>query len=411
MLPIKENHTYKIFIALFLFLFISVLFPYLPGHESDKSLWAMWTWHIRNYGLSNAYHSGTDYLPLYQWFMWLFGKFFDHPDDVTARIEYLRCFTLLFDFLGLWFAYKWMDKKIDFITLLVFSMLNLAYCYNTVIWGQVDGIMTTMIFISLYYAHKQKLIVSSVWILLAINMKLQAIIFLPIWGLLFLFAVIHKKNWKLIVYSLIAMAVVEILILFPFIKDKNGLSMVWNVVTGSVDKYPRVSMNAYNFWHLILPQNPWDVTDEKNILGLLNYKRAGMILFFTSSLLVLWPLIKTVLKKIKDPQVAIDKTQLWLICSLISISFFYFNTQMHERYCHPAFLFITAYCFYTRRFIAYILFSIAYFLNLEAVLQFLKLENYKTVIVHPKFVAGLFTLLIAYLAMHLFKSRKLIFEK
>jgi hypothetical protein len=62
----QHTGNIRIFIALFLFLFISILFPYLPGHEADNNLWIAWTRHIYVHGLKNAYGSGTDYLPFYQ---------------------------------------------------------------------------------------------------------------------------------------------------------------------------------------------------------------------------------------------------------------------------------------------------------------------------------------------------------
>jgi Gpi18-like mannosyltransferase len=393
----QTNRVQRAFLLLFVFVFLSVLFPYLPGHEGDNQFWADWSWHIRVHGLRNAYGSGTNYLPLYQWIMWLYGKLVVNPDHIGLRIGYLRCFTLAFDFAGLWFAWKWMDRRVDPLFFLLFNLLNIAYAYNTVIWGQVDGIMTTLVLISLYYAHKQKVIVSSIFVLLAINMKLQAIIFLPVWGLLLLFALLHTRKWLSVLYALLAMAAVQTLILLPFLLQKDALAQVWNVVTHSVDMYPRVSMNAYNFWYWISQKNPWDIVDSTPLLGPFSYKSIGLLLFCLGGLIALWPLLRTVYKKIKGENATISKRSVWLGCALVSLLFFFVNTQMHERYCHPAFIFIALWCFDTGKYGPYIIFSLAYFLNLEGVLHFLKLGNYHTVIFHPRFVAVLFALVLLYL--------------
>lgn len=393
----------RITIICFLFGFISVLFPYLPGHESDQLLWIRWTRYINTMGLRHAYASGTDYLPFYQYIMWIFGKLVHNPDAIALRIGYLRCFTLLFDFLGLWYAYLWLNRKPDFLFLLLFSILNLSYSYNTVIWGQVDGIMSTMIFISLYYAHRKKIILSSIWFILALNMKLQSVVFLPLWGLLCLFAVIDKKSWKEAVYALLAMAAIQLLILLPFMTQKDGLASIWNAAIGSVGRYPRVSMNAFNFWHLTMQQDPWNVPDDTACLGSLTYKRIGLVLFFAFSLAALWPLVRVVWQKIRRKEITVSRQEVWLTGSLLAILFFFFNTEMHERYCHPAFLFITAYAFHTKRFPPYVLFSLAYFLNLEKVLQFLKLENYRTLVFDPRFVALLFLVLVIFLFFRLYR--------
>jgi Gpi18-like mannosyltransferase len=403
-MPESSYHpALRIILICFLFGFISVLFPYLPGHESDQSLWIRWSRHINTMGLRHAYASGTDYLPFYQYIMWIYGKLVHNPDAIGLRIGYLRCFTLLFDFLGLWYAYLWLNRIPDFLFLLLCSILNLSYSYNTVIWGQVDGIMSTMIFISLYYGYRKKIILSSIWFILALNMKLQSVVFLPLWGLLCLFALIDKKSWKDFFYALFAMAAIQLLLLLPFMTQKDGLSSIWNAAIGSVGRYPKVSMNAFNFWHLSMRQDPWDVLDETSWLGSLTYKRMGFMLFFAFSLAALWPLIRVVWQKIRRKDSTISRQQVWLTGSLLAILFFFFNTEMHERYCHPAFLFITAYSFYTRRFLPYVLFSLAYFLNLEKVLRFLKLENYQTLVFDPRFVAVLFLALLIYLFFRLYR--------
>ena len=404
MLPHQEKPALQIGAVLLLFVFLSFLFPYLPGHESDNSLWAAWSWHIRVHGLGKAYGSGTNYLPLYQWVMWLFGKLVGHPDHIGLRIGYLRCFTLAFDILGLWYAWKWMDRKTSFFVLLFFNLLNVAYAYNTVFWGQVDGIMTTLVFMALFFAHRQKMVWSSIFFLLALNMKLQAVIFLPAWGPLGLYAVVNRRSLKPVLYSLLAMAAVQALILLPFLEEKDGMKQVWDVVTHSMGMYPRVSMNAYNFWYWVWPQDPGNVNDATLLVGGLSCKAAGLLLFSAALLLALWPLLVAVWRKIRGAEAPVCQRQLWLACSLTAILFFFFNTQMHERYCHPAFLFLAAWSFSSRRFLPYLLFSLAYFLNMESVLQFLRLGNYHTLIFDPRFIAGLFFLLILVLFLESRKS-------
>jgi len=184
---------------------------------------------------------------------------------------------------------------------------------------------------------------------------------------------------------------------------KDGLAGIWHAAIGSVGRYPRVSMNAFNFWHLIMRQDPWNVSDESTWLRSLTYKRIGLVLFFIFSLAALWPLVRVVWQKTRRKDSNISRQQVWLTGSLLAILFFFFNTEMHERYCHPAFLFLTVYAFHTKRFLPYILFSLAYFLNLEKVLQFLKLENYHTLVFDPRFIAVLFLILVIYLFIRLYR--------
>jgi len=398
----QQNQVQRVVLLLFAFLFISLLFPYLPGHGGDNSLWADWSWHIRTYGLRQAYGSGSNYLPLYQWFLWIYGKLVGNPDHIGLRIGYLRCFTLAFDFIGLWYACKWLNRRIDPVFFLLFNLLNIAYSYNTVIWGQVDGIMATLVFVSLYYAHKEKLLISSLLFLLAVNMKLQAIIFLPLWGLICIYTLVRLRSLRPLLYILPAMALLQVLIILPFLLEPGAAAKAWSVVTHSVDMYPRVSMNAYNLWYWVCRQNPWDVSDGTRLVAGLTYKAVGLLLFFAGSAFALWPVLRMVWRRWRGDDVAIDRRKIWLSGALVAVLFFFVNTQMHERYCHGAFIFLAAWSFDRGRFLPYILFSLAYFLNLEGVLQFMKLPNYHTLIFHPRFVSILFSLLLLYLFRQLY---------
>ena len=134
--PDKLTHRLQTACLFFLFIFITYLMPFVIGHESDKIFWITWATHIYNKGLSNAYDSGTDYLPLYQYFLFFFGKFFKSAEAVAVNINYLRCLTLVFEFLGLWYVYKWVDKQFSYFLIAIFSLLNIAFSYNTVFWGE-----------------------------------------------------------------------------------------------------------------------------------------------------------------------------------------------------------------------------------------------------------------------------------
>jgi hypothetical protein len=66
---------------------------------------------------------------------------------------------------------------------------------------------------------------------------------------------------------------------------------------------------------------------------------------------------------------------------------------MHERYSHPAFLFIIAYSFLRKSYYLYMIFSIAYFLNLEKALRAFDL-HYGIFIFGNRFIAGLYLITI-----------------
>jgi hypothetical protein len=82
---------------------------------------------------------------------------------------------------------------------------------------------------------------------------------------------------------------------------------------------------------------------------------------------------------------------------------------MHERYCHPVLIFIAAYSLYSRRYWPYFLFSLAYLLNLEGVLQYFNLNNYDTLPFAQQFVALIFLTVLVLLYFDLYKMRRKFF--
>ncbi len=77
---------------------------------------------------------------------------------------------------------------------------------------------------------------------------------------------------------------------------------------------------------------------------------------------------------------------------------------MHERYSHPAILFLAVYALFYNRYLPYITGSFAYFLNMEDVLKYLNLHNYSTVFYTNWVISILFLITISILFYDLFKK-------
>ncbi len=400
------NKLLRVFIVFFLFLFVGVLIPGLHGFQSDMDCFSSWAIYISQHGLSKTYSSTTDYPPIYQYVLWGYQYVAGHEEArIASRIGFLRIPTLAVEVFSLWYVYRWLDKKTDFLLLLFFSIFNIAFSYDTIVWGQVDGILSGLVFISVFYAYHKKALLSCIWFILALNFKLQSIIFLPV-VLLLLFQNFSFKGFlKNFSLGVVIIVVLQLALLLPFIQTSESRAGLYKAIFGSVDRYPFISAHACNFWYWVFPDGKLRTHDSTIWFGTLSYKMVGLILFFTSSFVVLWPLLVYSARKAFGKGVTQDfsKTRLWLICSAIPLLFFFCNTQMHERYAHPAFIFLTVYAFYSRDFVPYILFSIAYFLNLEKAQQFMGLENYGTLIFDERFIAGLFCLLIVYIVFRIYR--------
>lgn len=394
------------YIPLFVVLFLAfiILLP-KSGHGGDIWCWMSWAKYIHQHGLGNVYKSGTDYLPLYHYILFFFGKFQGNEELIERYINSLKVITLTFDFIAGAYLIKYLNSRLkdiqQSIYLSLFFFFNMAYFYNTLIWNQVDSIMVCFVFVSFYYALKQNILASSILLLLGINFKLQAIFFLPLIGLLLFPAIV--KNYKKTLLTLFIMIIVQVLIIMPFIVAGDG-EKLWGVITNSVGKYPVVSMNAFNFWYWVVPGDLANTPDNIQFLSI-TYHNWGLILFLSLSFLALFPLLKGTINILfcKEERPLSDE-KLLLTGALIPFLFFFFNTQMHERYLHPAILFLAVYSLSSGKYFIYILGSLAYLINLEKVLQYWQLKNYKTGLFDPRFVAVLFLICIIYLFFQLYKK-------
>lgn len=394
-----------------IFVLIYMLVPQ-TGHEYDTYCWKEWAKYIYEGGLSKIYYSFTDYLPLYHYTLKLYGLMQDGIESIESNIYQLKLINLLFHFVtGFFLAlvvkkdHSW--EKVLFFTM--FYLLNIAILYNTIIWGQVDEVLTCYIFISCYFAHKKKVLSSLIFFVIAINFKLQAIIFIPVIGLMLLPVIISSYSAKKMITWLLVPLLIQALIIMPFILS-GTVDKMWNVIIGSFGKYPVVSMNAYNIWDFLLSGDLFNMPDSETFKSV-TYKNWGLLMFFATSGVALFPLAKHTFLSIKNKTAFnFPLPQLLIICAIIPLLFFYLNTQMHERYSHPALVFLIAYSIFANKPFISIIGCLAYFLNLESVFRFMDLNNYGTLIFNRDFISALYLITIVWLYVELFdfkfKKRK-----
>ena len=400
----QEHFRNRAVILLLAFIFFTCLFPIMPAHPYDSYCWQQWSKNIFHNGLSHAYISDTNYLPLYQYFLWAFGRLAGSEQGIMKWTAFLRCFTLLFDFWSLWMVWKWSNRKVDFLVLLTCCLLNIAFVYNTVVWGQVDAIGAALVFAGLYAAYRQKLLVSGMLMVLAVNMKLQMIVFFPVWGLLTLHALPAGNRLRKVMGIMGVMALAQCLLIVPFATAGiAGVKPIWNVLRNASGYFPELSMNAYNLWYWVA-RNPRNVSDALKPFPGMSYKMIGLSLFLVSSFFALLPILRKVVNQLRGKASLISKEEVWITSALVGLLFFFCNTEMHERYSHPAFIFIIAYSFYRRRYIPLVLFSVAYFINLERVLHGHKMVGTTTFLFDPRLAAGIYLVLIVYLFVRLYQD-------
>jgi Gpi18-like mannosyltransferase len=396
-------------IGLFILVYLAY-FWYMPsfGFHSDAYVFGAWARYALKNGHSHIYRFGIDYLPLYTYVLAIYAKIQGTQFMVIKNLKYLLAFTLIFDMLCGYLLYmlvnKYFKNPLKSFSWSLFYVLNIMVLYNTIFWGQIDGMVVCFVFASFLAAYFGNIFWSCILFLLALNLKLQAAIFLPIIGMLSLKTFLEKMDLKLLIYTALAMIFLEILIVYPFYKV-GDLALLKHVIKNSFGKYPFVSYAAFNFWFLALDVNVYTASvmyDSKVIWGQ-TLNKWGFLMFCGASFFALLHLAKgyfdMIFSKVKL-QFSLEKTL--ISAALIPLIFFFFNTQMHERYTHPAFIFLVSYAILYKKFIPYITCSLAHFLSLEFIQKHYNLGFYDAFFFKSVFIAWLYLFTILYLFWQLF---------
>ena len=385
MTNLKPHHFYILFILLFVAFCFAV-----PDSGYDKYFWISWSKAIAEKGLGNIYlNPEVNNFPIIIYLLKIFTFLFSSDSIDVFSINYLKCVAIVFDFVTLALVVFLLKNNGKKLLLSLVFLLNPAFWYNTIIWGQVDTVHTFFVFVALLFAIHEKPLPALVFILLAVNTKLQAVIFLPlILMIIFNTERIEKpQSYTEILISVVSLVGIQLIILLPFIVSGNFTQTLYSLINSSVDFYPTVSRNAYNLWYLFFA-DPLNTSDQ--ISFLLPLKLWGIILFVLFYSLMIFLFVKS--KK--------GLAEIFLVFALVSLSFFWFNTQMHERYVHPVVLFSGLYAIFSKRYLIFIISSLAYLLNLEVVMQMFSyfddevfgfVINYKTgFIFNPVLISLLF---------------------
>ena len=374
-----------------LFILLIWLTPRI-GFPGDVEYWTQWAAYSARHGLGNSYAQyDLNYTPLYLYVLHAYGRLLAGSAAAIVRHRHeLRAFTLLFDFAGALAAVSVVEGHWRRFWLSLLLLLNGAYLYNTLIWEQVDAMYTCLSFGAVLLALRRHLVGSVLCYVLAIYCKLQAIIFLPL--LLLLWLPLAWARPRQLGWSLLGGVGLQVLLLAPFIwlGDHNYLPRVFAVARGASNLLPFLSVNAFNLWYLLFPGPSQTGSSDALLFLHVSYKHWGLLLFCAGSAVVLWPLLRLLLRH-RRPLTDAHAVLVMLTCGLLPIVFCYFNTQMHERYWHAALLFLAAYGFLTRDYWPYGLLSVAYFFNLETLLGATGKFYYVYIPYWPQLVALLFT--------------------
>lgn len=391
-------------------LLLFVCFVFLMPEESHGDRWYWWHWtkYCFEFELGTIYqykidgHVLTNYHPFYLHCLNIFQSFFDSLESLQAGMHRIKIYAMVFDFLGAFSIFLLVKKDEQTRYLPFFLLFNIAYIYNSMIWGQIDAIFTNFALLAIIFGIRQQAVPTILLYTLALNTKLQAIIFFPLIGLLLLPPLLQQ--WKSVASGLGLAALLQSLLLWPFFQAGQLKQLYLTLTSGSVDLYPCTSIAAYNLWYFFFHHNSVSVSDTELFFHL-SYKHWGLLLFALFSALALLPLALRCLRIGLEGKTfgTASKELVFLCATLIALSFFFFNTQMHERYSHPALILSFFYAFYRKNYFLYLLISIAYFLNVEKSMKAFNWHYADYILIfNPIFIASLFGLAIFLVVLRVF---------
>lgn len=370
-------------------LFFCFLIFFIPYSTFDWDSYVRWADKMREMTLSNIYmHSAVNYMPInifgiYAWQLicgWLNW-------DLRSHFHFIKIFPMLFDVATVALLYRFAKKySASLLTVAILFLPNLAFHYNSFVWGQFDGIYTFFVLLSAYFILNKRPIWAFLAFVLALNSKIQAVIFWPalisfVW--LHIFQTEKRSVWtfaKTITVSTLFGLAIQILLFMPFTAT-SPFEIIRLVLARSVSLSTWVTFNADNFWTLIgVPS--MTVSDTERWVGGITYHTWGYLLFVIATGLIFLPLLgyflayyfPKQLKALHVPAISFDKVPEQVLAQIFSLilyiqglSFFYFLTQMHERYSHPAIVFAGLFAVLSRKKMIFILTCLAYVINLERI--------------------------------------------
>jgi Gpi18-like mannosyltransferase len=328
----------------------------MQGYSGDINLFRNWA-ETAAKGFANFYSSArqADYPPLYIYVLGLIGKIASVSSINPYYILLLKIPSILADVITAYFIYKLGKKYLNSVISILlgaFYIFNPAIFIDSTFWGQVDSFFTLLIVIALYLLAEKKYVLSSGMFAVAILMKPQGIIFLPI---LFI-ELVRQKKLKNFIYAGVSALITVLIIIIPFSLNTQNPLWIINLYIKTISEYQYASVNAFNFFGLI----GGNYKDYNNELFLMSYHTIGMIFIIITTLIGWFIYIK-----------GNDRKYISAIALLQIAGVFTFSVGMHERYLFPAVAIAILALIYLkdRRFLILAIgFSITNYINISTIL-------------------------------------------
>ncbi len=330
--PVTGIKQWHVLIVLFA-LALCIRLPWLTATDpvGDLELAARRMGFLYHDGLHGAYTYDGDYLPLRLYLLYglsqlvipLGGWF--HAPLSTVTLLLIKLPGLLADLATVALIYGWSLRWQPIpraAALAALYALSPPVWINVAWWGQVDALLMLPLIGMVVLFDKAEGRWSWLCWTVALLIKPQAIVFAP----LLYMTTLCLYGRRGFVQGAFLSAVLCSMTWVPLVLAEQGPGLLQAYV-GSVGRFPKVSIGAYNLWHVLTLGRGGN--DDVLLLGMLSYRMIGLVLVASAALVASWSLWRCS-NEVMRVRAAI----------VLALAFFVLPTQIHERYLFLSFAFV-----------------------------------------------------------------------
>ena len=338
----------KYWLLIFVLVVLGRIYFSTLSYNNDMNNNLNWVDSIRNNGLENFYdrdfapYSQANYPPL------ITSAFYAsdlvaqklYPDNRVARATFDKIPTIIVESFMIAFSLTFLSPLV-FLTYL----LNPGIFYNSVLWGQTEGLVAALVFLSLYLFFKKRPIYSSLAFTLSLLVKQSAVIFVP----LVAFILWKIYGWKKFLIGICASIVLYAAWFIPIYGSSFFFKSFIFLSDTSQGQSPYASVNALNYWYLLGLNK---IADSQG--NFISYQVIGILL---AVLFIIMAIYLFARRRSLDTAL--------ISAGLINFAVCMFMTRIHERHLLPTLVLIIPLAIKSRmNFFVYIAISLIYFMNL-----------------------------------------------
>ncbi len=310
-------------IALALRIIISAL---SKGYRTDINCFHAWAVAAANNMPWDFYESiWCDYPPGYLYVLGLIGIIKNTLPYMgeTAFAVLLRLPACICDIAAGVFIYRFAKKHVPYAVACgaaAIYLLSPATMVNSAVWGQADSVFLLLLLITLCFLWEEKYFKSAALFGVCLTVKMQAIMFAPVFLYVLIDKYIKTKDKKLFVTFLWCVLLgvgTAALTSLPFATPRKLIQLY----CGTTGQYPYASLNAFNLFAM-LGKNT--VRNSEAFLGL-TFKAWGNIGIVFSVLISGAFYLKSK-----------ERGRLFYSAALLISMIYTLSSDMHERYLFPA---------------------------------------------------------------------------